>query len=64
MSDKVEIQVSDGGHPIWAAILINGQRVGSINSLYLADLEHAARQARFAAKRVAERYDPKRVDHY
>lgn len=59
-----EIKVWDGGHPIWAEIFRNGERLAQINSLELRDLGFAVEQARREARNVARRMDPNRIEDY
>lgn len=61
---EFEINVWEGGHPIWAELFYRGERMCQINSLEFRDLQYAVKSARRAAKRVAERMDPERIDHY
>lgn len=61
---KFCIKVWEGGHPIWAEIFYNGISVARIDSIELRDMTYAAEKARLEARRVAERMDPKRIDHY
>lgn len=62
---EFEIKVWTGGHPIWAELYYEGQRLPhNFNSLELRDLAHAVEQARIEARHEARRMDSKRIEDY
>lgn len=47
---KIEINVCQGGYPVWCKLLIDGKEVASLTHTEIGDLSYAARKAAAEAR--------------